>query len=591
MALDLEEQEQLAELKAWWKQHGNLIVAAIVGRGARLRRLAGLALVPGEPGGAGRGGSTRRWCSAAQANDAKALRDAAGTLIESYPRTLYASMGALVAARFHFDRNDLKAAKAQLQWVVDKSPVGGFPRPGAPAPGGGAARREGVRRGAQAARGEARRRPTSRSTPRCAGDVLVAKSQPAEARAAYKLALEKADAGTRAPSARACACASRRSAAELRRSAFLAGAAAARACSRLLSGPAARRAGRTLDKPQPVRVLWSADVGAAENFIFTPALVGDALYAAARDGTVTRLDAASGDDALARGRCGSTLSGGVGADARTVAVATEEGEVVALDAASGKRALARARLERGAGAARGRRRAGAGAQRRQPRVRVRRRRRQAALGLPARAVVAAGARAGRHGAAPAICVYAGFTGGKLVALALDNGAAALGGDVHVPKGATELERVTDVVGAPVGAGARGVRRRLPGRASRASTPRTAASSGRATCPRADAASAWTRATRTSPTSAARCTPSTAATASSVWKQDKLAHRQLSLPLPAARTVAVGDLRGLRALPCARHRRLRRAPRHRRRGGARRAPALRQGASWCRPQNGRRCFAL
>jgi predicted negative regulator of RcsB-dependent stress response len=30
MALDLEEQEQLAELKAWWKQHGNLIVLAIV---------------------------------------------------------------------------------------------------------------------------------------------------------------------------------------------------------------------------------------------------------------------------------------------------------------------------------------------------------------------------------------------------------------------------------------------------------------------------------------------------------------------------------------------------------------------------------
>jgi len=30
MALDLEEQEQLAELKAWWKQHGNLIVATVL---------------------------------------------------------------------------------------------------------------------------------------------------------------------------------------------------------------------------------------------------------------------------------------------------------------------------------------------------------------------------------------------------------------------------------------------------------------------------------------------------------------------------------------------------------------------------------
>ena len=30
MPLDLEEQEQVAELKAWWKQHGNLIVGAVL---------------------------------------------------------------------------------------------------------------------------------------------------------------------------------------------------------------------------------------------------------------------------------------------------------------------------------------------------------------------------------------------------------------------------------------------------------------------------------------------------------------------------------------------------------------------------------
>jgi len=31
VALDLEEQEQLAELKSWWKTHGNVVVAVIVG--------------------------------------------------------------------------------------------------------------------------------------------------------------------------------------------------------------------------------------------------------------------------------------------------------------------------------------------------------------------------------------------------------------------------------------------------------------------------------------------------------------------------------------------------------------------------------
>ena len=41
---------------------------------------------------------------------------------------------------------------------------------------------------------------------------------------------------------------------------------------------------------------------------------------------------------------------------------------------------------------------------------------------------------------------AGFPGGKLVAIALTNGAARWEGTVALPRGATELERVTDVVG-------------------------------------------------------------------------------------------------------------------------------------------------
>jgi hypothetical protein len=40
-----------------------------------------------------------------------------------------------------------------------------------------------------------------------------------------------------------------------------------------------------LGAAKTVRVLWRAEVGAAEDFVFSPALVGDAVYAAARDGT------------------------------------------------------------------------------------------------------------------------------------------------------------------------------------------------------------------------------------------------------------------------------------------------------------------
>jgi predicted negative regulator of RcsB-dependent stress response len=192
MALDLEEQEQVEELKAWWKQHGGFITAII------------LAVALGFAGW-----QAWRWyqssqaaqasvlydtvSKAAQANDAKALRDAAGTLVESYPRTLYASMGALVAARYYFDRNDLKNAKAQLQWVLERSPADDFKD---------LAR---LRLAAvlldEKAYDEALKlleakpaAPYEAQYAALRGDVLLAKNQAAEARAAYKLALEKADA-------------------------------------------------------------------------------------------------------------------------------------------------------------------------------------------------------------------------------------------------------------------------------------------------------------------------------------------------------------------------------------------------------------
>ena len=191
MPLDLEEQEQVEELKAWWKQHGGLIAAVV------------LALALSFAGWQG-----WRWyqinqashasvlydtvSKAAQANDAKALRDAAGTLVESYPRTLYASMGALVAARHYFDRNDLKTAKAQLQWVMDHSPSDDF--------------RDLARLRLAAvlldekAHDQALKLLEAKPAPAyeaqyaaLRGDILLAKNQAAEAKAAYKLALEKSD--------------------------------------------------------------------------------------------------------------------------------------------------------------------------------------------------------------------------------------------------------------------------------------------------------------------------------------------------------------------------------------------------------------
>jgi predicted negative regulator of RcsB-dependent stress response len=190
MPLDLEEQEQVAELKAWWRQHGNLIVSVILAAAVTFAGWQGWRWYSANQA-AQAAAHFDALAKAAQAGDAKALRDAAGTLIESFPRTLYASMGAFVAARFHFDRSDLKSAKAQLEWVVEHAPTEDFRD---------LAR---VRLAAilldEKAYDEALKLLDAKHSAAydsqfaaLRGDVLVAKSQPAEARAAYQLALEKA---------------------------------------------------------------------------------------------------------------------------------------------------------------------------------------------------------------------------------------------------------------------------------------------------------------------------------------------------------------------------------------------------------------
>ena len=76
-----------------------------------------------------------------------------------------------------------------------------------------------------------------------------------------------------------------------------------------------------LKNPQEVRVLWRASVGDAQSFAFSPVLAGGSVYAAGRDGTVVRIDAASGKE-LWRVSAEMQLSSGGGADAALAGVAS-----------------------------------------------------------------------------------------------------------------------------------------------------------------------------------------------------------------------------------------------------------------------------
>ena len=294
-----------------------------------------------------------------------------------------------------------------------------------------------------------------------------------------------------------------------------------------------------IDKAKPVRVLWYSNVGSAQRFTFVPALAGDSVYAAARDGSVIRVDA---DKGAIRWRAALELrlSGGVGADASTVAVASEEGEVVALDAESGKvRWRARVSSEVLAPPA-----VGAGL------VLVRSidnrvfafgaddgKRRWVYQRVPSSLVVRAPAGITIAGD----LAFAGFPGGKLAAISLANGGVRWEATVSAPKGTTELERVSDVIGAPAAQG-----REVCAAAYRGRIACFDAGTGRQLWARELAAlSAVTLDARYAYVADERGAVHALdrSNGQSVWKQDRLAHRQLSAPLAGGDAVAVGDFEG------------------------------------------------
>jgi predicted negative regulator of RcsB-dependent stress response len=118
MAYDLEEQEQIANFKAFWNRFGNLISWVLI---IALGSYAGYNFWNSHQRGkaAEASGLYDSLADAAQANDNAKVQRMAADIESKYDSTAYAQMAALAAAKTAFDANDLKAAKAQLQWVVD----------------------------------------------------------------------------------------------------------------------------------------------------------------------------------------------------------------------------------------------------------------------------------------------------------------------------------------------------------------------------------------------------------------------------------------------------------------------------------------
>jgi predicted negative regulator of RcsB-dependent stress response len=118
--LDLQEQEQLDALKAFWKQYGNLITWALIAALAVYAGLNGWKWWQREQS-AKAGGMYEQLQIAAQGGDAQRAGQVFGDLKERYPRTVFAEQGGLLAARVQFDRGQTDAAKASLSWVAENA--------------------------------------------------------------------------------------------------------------------------------------------------------------------------------------------------------------------------------------------------------------------------------------------------------------------------------------------------------------------------------------------------------------------------------------------------------------------------------------
>ena len=287
-----------------------------------------------------------------------------------------------------------------------------------------------------------------------------------------------------------------------------------------------------------VRTAWKLDIGKARGYQFSPALTGDTLVVAAADGAIARVDAATGKQ-LWRVKADSDLSAGVGTDGNLIVVGGEKGilmgynmdgkllwktqlssEILSAPVVSQGIVVARSIDNRivGVDATDGSKKWTV--QKVAPPLTLRN----------APGMIVAGTD-----------VIVAQPGGKLSALIIATGAPRWDVEVGISRGATELERVTDIGGAPV---------------LFENEVCAASYQGRVGCFDLVTGSArWTRDLSSSvgvavdqlfvfaPDDKGALNAFTRDTGASSWKNDKLSFRRLSTPLSYGRAVAVGDYEG------------------------------------------------
>ena len=120
MAYDLEEQEQIDQLKAWWKQYGNLVTWLLIIALSIYSAWAGWRYYQRYQAAQASQLYEELFRGITSKDNARVQR-AASDMENKFSGTAYAQMSGMIASRSAFEAGDLKAAKSQLEWVVNNA--------------------------------------------------------------------------------------------------------------------------------------------------------------------------------------------------------------------------------------------------------------------------------------------------------------------------------------------------------------------------------------------------------------------------------------------------------------------------------------
>lgn len=120
MAYDLEEQEKLDALRAWWDRYGTLIAVVVIGAVLVFAGVRAWQWYQGHQAAQAMGYFEALENAAVQQTEDSLprIRAASATLREDFPKSGYTSRGVLIAAAALKSQGDLAGAREQLEWLI-----------------------------------------------------------------------------------------------------------------------------------------------------------------------------------------------------------------------------------------------------------------------------------------------------------------------------------------------------------------------------------------------------------------------------------------------------------------------------------------